>query len=100
MNEKRRPHRRRNLSICPITPDPPEILDLVAELKEYLRTIDFYNDSIYEAYFSFEYDGVVYRMDDSVLSTAPSVMVKAEDYVTQRLAQMGADSICLKYRCD
>ena len=51
MDINRKARKLRNLSICPITPDPPEILDLIAELKKYLKTIDYYNESIYRAYF-------------------------------------------------
>ena len=100
MDINRKARKLRNLSICPITPDPPEILDLIAELKKYLKTIDYYNDSIYAAYFSFEYDGVMYRMDYSALSAEPSVMVKEEAYISHKLEQIGAGNISLYYRCD
>ena len=47
----------RNLSICPLTPDPPEVLELIAELKEYLKTVEYRDAGIIEAYFTFDYDG-------------------------------------------
>ena len=100
MNGNSKARKIRNLSICPLTPDPPEILDLIADLKKYLKTIDYYNESIYAAYFSFEYDGVMYRMDYSVLSAAPSDLVKEEAYISDKLEQMGAGNISLYYRCD
>ena len=59
----------RNLSICPLTPDPPEVLELIAELKEYLKTVEYQDAGINEAYFTFEYNGTTYRMDNYALST-------------------------------
>lgn len=85
--------KKRNLSLCPITPDPPELLELIAELKEYMKTVDFDNIAIYEAVFRFEYKGVEYRMDSSVLSTGPDVMWKASELIEYRLKQLGASNI-------
>ncbi len=93
MNNTTKSKKRRNLNLCPITPDPPEVLDLIADLKAYVKTIDFQNDSIYKAYYEFDYDGTTYRMDDSVLSTSPAIMFKASRYIVMKLAQLGADNI-------
>lgn len=54
----------RNLSICPLTPDPPEVLELIAELKEYLKTVEYRDAGINEAYFTFDYEGITYRIKD------------------------------------
>ena len=93
MNNTTKSKKRRNLNLCPITPDPPEILDLIADLKAYVKTIDFQNDSIYKAYYEFDYDGTTYRMDDSVLSTSPAIMFEASWYIIMKLSQLGADNI-------
>lgn len=39
----------RNLSICPMTPDLPEVLELIAELKEHLKTVGYHDAGINEA---------------------------------------------------
>ena len=90
----------RNLSICPITPDPPEILELIKDLKQHVKNINFQNDSIYKAYFTFDYDGVSYRLDDSVLSTSPAALYKAEQHIKDKLHELGASNVQFHGRCD
>ena len=90
----------RNLSICPLTPDPIEILKLKEELRQYLRTVEFRNDSIYEAFFTFEYKDVVYRMDNHALATDPARMWKAQDEIMEKLLQFGATNISFRDRED
>lgn len=90
----------RTLGLVPTEQDPPEIGALMAELKEYLKTIDFRNDSIYDAYYSFDYDGVTYRMAYNVLRSSPAKFWIARSYITEKLHQMGASNIQLYTRND
>lgn len=94
------PRKFRNLSICPLTPDPLEILRLKEELRSYLRTVDFRNECISEAYFTFDYKDVTYRMDNYALATDPARMWKAEDEITEKLREFGASNISLCTRED
>lgn len=90
---KSKPNRLRNLSICPLTPDPPEILRLKEEIRQFLREVDFQNDCIYAAWFTFDYNDVTYRMDNYALATDPARMWKAEGEITERLVQFGASNV-------
>ena len=90
----------RNLSICPMTPDPPEILKLIAELKEYLKTVEYRDAGINEAYFTFDYNETRYRMDNYALSTPPDNLFTAKDYIEDRLLEFGAVNIGYSDRFD
>ena len=99
-NSVNKTRKLRNLGLCPITPDPVELLRLIQELREYVRTIDFRNDSIYEAYFWFEYNDVNYRMNNHVLATTPDTLHEAEPYITEKLYGLGATNVQFHERSD
>lgn len=90
----------RNLSICPLMPDPPEILALISELKDYLKTVESYDAGINEAYYTFDYNGTTYRMDHYALSTSPDMLFIARDYIEKRLLDFGASNIKYSDRFD
>ena len=90
INEKKR---IRNLSICPLTPDPPEVIELIAELREYLKTVECDYIGTYDAYFSFDYAGTTYKMDHSALSAAPDQLFTARVQIFERLEKFGAGNI-------
>ena len=90
----------RNLSICPLTPDPPEVLDLIAELKAYLKTVEWEFIGTYKASFTFDYDGVTYMMDSYALSAAPDQLLAAKDHICERLEQFGASNCYYSDRWD
>ena len=90
----------RNLSICPMTPDPPEVLELIAELKKYLKTVEYHDAGINEAYFTFDYNGTTYRMDNYALSTPADNLFTAKDYIEDRLLEFGAVNIGYSDRFD
>lgn len=100
MNNTTNKPKLRNLGLCPVTPDPIEVLKLVQELREYVRTVDFQNISIYEAYFTFDYKDVTYRMDNHVLATSPAILYKAKPYITEKLYELGASNVQYHERCD
>lgn len=90
----------RNLSICPLTPDPPEILELIAELKAYLKTVEYRDEGVNEAYFMFDYDGTTYRMDNYALSAPADDLFAYQDYIERRLLEFGASNIRYRDRFD
>lgn len=100
IKKKSEKNKIRNLSICPLTPDPPEILELIAELKGYLKTVECDYIGTYEAYFNFDYDGTTYKMDFSVLSTSPDHLFTARDQIIEKLEQFGASNISYIDRWD
>ena len=97
---KREKTRLRNLSICPLTPDPPEVLELIAELKSYLNTVECEYTGTYEAYVAFDYDGTTYKMDSYALSASPDHLLAAKEYIFERLEQFGATHIYYSDRWD
>lgn len=100
MNNTTNKPKFRNLSLCPITPDPPELLELIAEMRKHLLTIKFRNDSFYGSWFTFDYNGVNYRMDYNVLTQSPGKLWKAKEYITDKLEQLGATNVCYFERSD
>ena len=92
--------RIRNLGICPLTPDPPEVLELIAELKKYLKDVESEYTGTYEAYYIFDYDGTTYKMDSYVLSASPDALLVARDYIFERLEQFGASNIYCRDKWD
>lgn len=100
MNKTTNKLKFRNLSLCPITPDPPELLELIAEMRKHLAGIKFRNDAINTSYFTFVYNGVNYRMDYNVLTQSPEKLWKAKAYITEQLEQLGATGVCYFERGD
>ena len=100
MNKTTNKLKIRNLSLCPITPDPPELLELIAEMRKHLASINFSNDSIYASHFTFVYNGVTYRMDYNVLTQSPAKIWKAKSYITDKLEQLGATNVSYSERSD
>ena len=100
MNKSTNKHRFRNLSLCPITPDPLELLELIAEMRRHLAGIKFRNDSVCASHFSFDYNGVSYRMDYNVLTQSPEKLWKAKTYITDQLEQLGATNVYYYERGD
>ena len=99
-SSQKKPKKLRNLSICPLTPDPPEILELIAELKGYLKTVDCDFIGTYEAHFNFYYDGITYKMDSYALSASPDQLFRAKDQIAERLIRFGASNIQYSDRWD
>ena len=92
--------RIRNLSLCPITPDPPELRELITKMRTHLLTIKFRNDSIYKSGFTFDYNGISYLMDYNVLTQSPAKIWKAKAYITEQLEQLGATNVSYFERSD
>ena len=71
----------------------PEVIELIAELKEYLKTVECDYIGTYDAYFSFDYAGTTYKMDHSALSAAPDQLFTARVQIFERLEKFGAGNI-------